>query len=94
MKVFSEPVAQAAISSPSMSWWEPRSSRIRSLKDPGSDSSALQTRNLGWSVCLGMNDHLRPAENPAPPRPCRPELFTVSTTSSGDIWVIALRAAA
>ena len=94
MKVFSEPVAQAPIRSPSISCWGPRSIRIRSLKEPGSDSSALQTRNLGRSVSLGMNDHLRPALKPAPPRPCRPETFTVSITSSGGIRVMALRAAA
>ncbi len=78
---------------PSSIWWGPRSSRMRSLKEPGSDSSALQTRYLGLSVSVGMNDHLRPVEKPAPPRPCRPASFTISITSAGLISVSALRAA-
>ena len=63
------------------------------MKEPGSDSSALQTRNFGLSVVFGMNDHLRPVPKPAPPRPWRPELFTSSTTASGVISPSALRAA-
>ena len=60
MKVFAAPVAHAAIRMPSSIWCEPRSIRIRSLNEPGSDSSALQTRYFGLSVPVGMNDHLRP----------------------------------
>ena len=43
----------------------------RSLKVPGSDSSALQTRYLSI-VPLGMKDILRPIAKPAPPRPRTP----------------------
>ena len=93
MKVFSAPVAQAAIRIPSSSWWGPRSIRMRSLKEPGSDSSALQTRYLGWSVSVGMKDHFRPAEKPAPPRPWRPASLTSSIRSAGAISVSAFRAA-
>ena len=44
----------------------------RSLKVPGSDSSALQTRYLSI-VALGRNEAFLPIEKPAPPRPRRPE---------------------
>ena len=94
MKVFSAPVAQAAIRMPSSIWCEPRSIRMRSLNDPGSDSSALQTRYFGCAPPVGMNDHLRPVEKPAPPRPWRPESFTSWIRSAGAISVSALRAAA
>ena len=53
-----EPVAQAAIRMPSSIWCGPRSSRMRSLNEPGSDSSALQTRYLGLSESLGMKGPL------------------------------------
>ena len=45
------------------------------------------------SPFVGMNDHLRPVEKPAPPRPWSPESFTSWITSAGAISVSALRAA-
>ncbi len=58
-----------------------------SLQVPGSDSSALITRYFGLApapvASCGMNDHLVPVGKPAPPRPRRPDSFTVEMTSSG-----------
>jgi hypothetical protein len=42
-----------------------------------------RTMYFGLSFPGGMNDHLRPVEKPAPPRPWRPDAFTSSTTSAG-----------
>ena len=64
--------------------------RKRSLKVPGSDSSALQQRYLSI-VPLGMKLAFIPIEKAAPPRPRRPEFFSSSTTASGSISVSALR---
>ena len=94
MKVVQAPTAYAAIRMPSRSWWGLRSRRMRSLNEPGSDSSALHTRYFGTSLSAGMNAHLSPVLKPAPPRPCRPDAFTSSITSPGAISVSALRAAA
>ena len=63
----------------------------RSLNVPGSDSSALQHRYL-FIAPLGMNDAFLPIENPAPPRPRRPDSSSCSSTVSGVISVSALRA--
>jgi hypothetical protein len=62
----------------------------RSLKVPGSDSSALQTRYLSI-VVLGRNDAFLPIEKPAPPRPRSPEISS-SCTSSSRVMSSALRA--
>ncbi len=61
----------------------------RSLKVPGSDSSALQTRYLTMSP-WGRNEILRPIWNPAPPRPRMPDSMIWVRTSSG-VMVSALR---
>ena len=53
----------------------------RSLKVPGSDSSALQTRYLSIAPC-GMNDTFLPIGKPAPPRPRMPEASSSATTCS------------
>ena len=50
---------------------------------PGSPSSALITRYTGPVWFLGMNDHLVPVGNPAPPRPRRLDFFTASVMASG-----------
>ncbi len=44
----------------------------RSLKVPGSDSSALQARYFGMSP-FGRNPAFWPIRKPAPPRPRSPE---------------------
>ena len=66
----------------------PRSISSRSLKEPGSDSSALQTRYFGLSVALR---HERPLQAGARSRrrrgPGGPSPSPGSTTSSGDICV-------
>ena len=49
------------------------SSTERSMKAPGSPSSALQMMYLRSPAARGVNRHLRPVEKPAPPRPRRPE---------------------
>ena len=44
------------------------------MKAPGSPSSPLQTMYFtGSSMCRRTLSHLRPAGNPPPPRPRRPE---------------------
>ena len=63
----------------------------RSLKVPGSDSSALQTRYLAMSP-LGRNDAFWPIWKPAPPRPRRPDCEISSTIAAGGI-ASALRSA-
>ena len=50
---------------------------------PGSDSSALQTKCLGFPDFLSIKLNFIPAGKPAPPRPRRPDFFTSSVTSSG-----------
>jgi hypothetical protein len=70
------------MATPSMSVWGSTSMMSRSLKVPGSLSSALTTRYFGPGP-FGTNDHLRPVGKPAPPRPLRPESFTIAVTSSG-----------
>ena len=56
-----------------------------SLQVPGSDSSALTTRYLGFGLSCGMKPHFMPVGKPAPPRPRRLEALTASTISSGAI---------
>ncbi len=56
-----------------------------SLQVPGSDSSALTTRYLGFGLSCGMNDHFMPVGKPAPPRPRRPESLTAAMIASGAI---------
>src|ERR671933_417499 len=63
----------------------------RSLKVPGSDSSALTATYFGPAI-LGMKPHLLPVGKPAPPRPRRPEALTSSTTWSSGPGASAARA--
>ena len=59
--------------------WGLFSRMARSLKVPGSPSSAFTTRYLGKLVSLRTKFHFIPVGNPAPPRPRR-LLFTTSST--------------
>ena len=55
------------------------------MKAPGSPSSALQQTYLMPSglTASWVNCHFMPVGKPAPPRPRRPEAFTVSMTCWG-----------
>ena len=74
--------ASAAIAMPSISWCGFFCISSRSLKVPGSDSSALQQRYLSMSP-RGRNEPFLPIENPAPPRPRRPDSSSSPSTKSG-----------
>ena len=86
------PATTAAMMMPSISrcgfFWISR----RSLKVPGSDSSALQQRYLSIEP-FGMKLAFMPIEKPAPPRPRRPEFLSSSRIVSWSISVSALRSA-
>jgi hypothetical protein len=81
MKLFVASTANAAMMIPSMSWWGFFCMSSRSLKVPGSDSSALQTTYFCIVPC-GRNEAFMPMEKPAPPRPRRPEPLSCSTSAS------------
>ena len=70
---------------PSIRRCGPRLMMSRSLKVPGSPSSALTTSTRGRERSFGRNPHLTPAGNPAPPRPRRFAFFTSSMIASGVI---------
>ena len=57
----------------------------RSLNEPGSPSAAFTTTAAGKSgdSIDATVRHLRPAENPAPPRPPIPDASTMSMISPG-----------
>ena len=55
----------------------------RSMKAPGSPSSALQTMYFCSADCFWAIFHLVPVLNPPPPRPRRPESSTISQSSAG-----------
>ena len=84
MKAQPIPAAAAAMTIPSISWWGFFDISSRSLNAPGSDSSALQHRNLSISP-RGRNEAFLPIENPAPPRPRSPESSSVVRSPSGSI---------
>ena len=79
------PTARAAIITPSITACGSCSKISRSLQVPGSLSSPLHSTYFGFGDCLGTNDHFIPVENPAPPRPRRPEFFTSLIMASGSI---------
>ena len=76
-------MALAAMIIPSSTAWGSASSTLRSMKAPGSPSSALQSTYLTSPGVFCANSHFRPAGNPAPPRPRRPEILTSSTICWG-----------
>ena len=83
-------IAKELMITPSTSTWGLAIISGMSLQVPGSDSSALTTRYLGFpppgvSASCGMKDHFMPVGKPAPPRPRRPESFTAVTIASGAI---------
>ena len=79
------PIANAAMIMPSMSRCGFFCISSRSLKVPGSDSSALQTMYLSIAP-LGMNDIFLPIAKPAPPRPRTLEASISSSTVCGCIF--------
>ena len=84
MKARLQPVAWQAIPIPSTSWCGFFCISSRSLKAPGSDSSALHTRYLSIEP-LGMKAAFLPIWKPAPPRPRRPDASISAITASGGI---------
>ena len=64
----------------------------RSLKVPGSDSSALHTRWWGRPSWSATPRHFTPVGKAAPPRPDRPEAVTSAMTWSDPIASAASRA--
>src|SRR5690242_3868041 len=85
MNTFCEPIACAVIRQPSISRCGLRIMISRSLKVPGSDSSALTHRYVGLPVPFARKLALRPIGKPAPPRPRRFDARSSSTTASGFI---------
>ncbi len=91
MKPLLAPAATAPMMQPSTSRCGFFCINRRSLKAPGSDSSALQQRYLSIAP-LGRKLAFLPIEKPAPPRPRRPDSSSSCNTVSGDISSSALRA--
>ncbi len=58
---------------------------MRSLKVPGSDSSALQMMYFWSAFTVAAPSPLMPVGKAAPPRPTSPEAFSSATMSSGFI---------
>src|SRR5262245_49141854 len=89
MKTYFDSIACAAIRQPSISLCGTWSITWRSLKAPGSDSSALTTTYFGFGESRGISDALRPTGKPAPPRPRR-FAFSISSISAAGFILRAL----
>jgi len=77
------PVAKAARVMPSNTVSACSVSSTRSLKVPGSPSSALQTTWRAWPAAARARAHFSPVVNPAPPRPRRREARSSRIRPSG-----------
>ena len=84
MKAYVAPTASAEIAMPSTRACGFLYMSSRSLKVPGSDSSALQQRYFSMSP-RGRNEPFLPIEKPAPPRPLSPDSSIWKIRSSGSI---------
>ena len=87
MKTLCDWIPCAAIRQPSMNRCGARRMISRSLKAPGSDSSAFATTYAGLRRLSGGGTRLifRPIGKPAPPRPRSFAFEIVSISCSGDI---------
>ena len=84
MKLLVAPAAIAPIATPSTRPCGFLNMSSRSLKVPGSDSSALQQRYFCMSP-RGRKLAFFPIEKPAPPRPRRPDSSRELTSSPGSM---------
>src|ERR671919_761179 len=85
MNTLCDSIPWAVMRQPSMSRCGVKRITSRSLKAPGSDSSALITRYVGLPVPLARSEALRPVGKPAPPRPRRFAVVIASTIACGSI---------
>ena len=85
MKTCVDSIACAEIRQPSISRCGTVAITWRSLKAPGSDSSALTTRYFGFGLLRSISDALRPIGKPAPPRPRKFDAISSSISASGVI---------
>ncbi len=70
---------------PSRTLWGSPSRIARSIKAPGSPSSALQMIYFSSPLASLVSSHFRPVGKPAPPRPRRPDVLITEITFSGGI---------
>ena len=78
---------------PSMTAWGSDSMMLRSMKAPGSPSSALQITYFTSPGCAAVIFHLVPVVKPAPPFPRSPASSTTRMISSGVMELSALSSA-
>ena len=85
MKTSFASIACAAMRQPSISRCGTRAITSRSLKAPGSDSSAFTTRYFGFALPRSISEAFRPIGKPAPPRPRSVAVWSSSMSASGVI---------